>query len=151
MTGAKLRLALAATAFFAWIGVLAWTVAGNNKRPVLSRAQLTAAQSLIVADVTIDGQGLPAEAVTVTSTVRGKTVTGQVTISNLPQAIAAGSYKTPAVGPHLIPVIPMSDTLFTIAGLPPSPGMNVPQSPRPIIYPWTDEVKKQLAGLGIGP
>jgi hypothetical protein len=151
MTGAKLRLALAATAFFAWIGVLAWTVAGNGKLPVLSKAQLTAAQSLIVADVTLDGQGLPADAVTVTSTVRGKTVTGKVSISNLPQAIAAGSYKTPAAGPHLIPVVPVGDTLLAIAGLPPSPGMNVPQPPRPIIYPWTDEVKKQLAGLGIGP
>jgi hypothetical protein len=148
MTG-RARFVLALVAFLAWIGVLALTVAKNGRFPVLSRAQLAAAKSLVVAEVTIDAQGLPVEAVTVTATVAGTPVTGTVRIANLPTALAAGSYKSPVAGAYLIPIVPAADGAFRIAGLPPSPGVNVPQPTRPTIYPWVDEVRAQLATLGL--
>jgi hypothetical protein len=67
----------------------------------------------------------------------------------LPSALAAGTYKTPTAGVYLIPVVMVSETQFKIAGLPPSTGVSIPQPLRPTIYPWNEDVKKQLKGWKI--
>jgi hypothetical protein len=151
MTGKRIRLVLAATAFFGWILWLAIAVRGNGKVPVVSRAQLTAASCLVVADVTITDQNLVAPRVTVSSVVSGPGVNAGdvVTVVNLPKAIAAGTYAVPVAGPHLIPLAKTPDGFWKVAGLPPSPGYNLADPDRPLIYPWNDDVKRQLRRLGI--
>lgn len=151
MSGPRLRLALAALAFFGWIAWLAVTVWGNGKVPVVSRAQLTAATCLVVADLVIDDQNLPAQKVTVTIVVSGTgpAIGETIVVVNLSKAIAAGRYATPQSGPHLIPLAKSADGSFKVAGLPPSPGYNLQDPDRPLVYPWNDDVKKQLRGLGI--
>ena len=151
MSGPRLRLALAVLAFFGWIAWLAVTVWGNGKVPVVSRAQLTAATCLVVADLVIDDQNLPAEKVTVVSVVSGTgpAVGETIAVVNLSKSIAAGRYATPQLGPHLIPLAKSADGSFKVAGLPPSPGYNLQDPDRPLVYPWNDDVKKQLRGLGL--
>ena len=151
MRGARLRLALAALCFFGWITWLAVAVWGNGKVPVVSRAQLTAATCLIVAELVIDDQNLPAEKVTVSSVVSGTgpTVGETIAVVNLPKAIAAGRYATPTAGPHLIPLAKSADGSYKVAGLPPSPNYNLIDPDRPLVYPWNEDVKKQLRSLGV--
>lgn len=150
MTAARVRLVLAAAAFLGWLAWLAVAVYSNGKVPVVSRAQLTAATCLVVADVSIGDRSLVVGTVTVSSVVSGQgAVVGEVlTVANLPKAIAAGRYALPSPGPHLIPLAKTADGLWKVAGLPPSPGYNLQDPDRPLIYPWDEDVKKQLRGLG---
>lgn len=150
MTWPRVRLAIAVAAFVAWIGWLALAVFSNGKVPVVSRAQLTAATCLVVADIALDDQALPKDSVTVSDVITGgdAKVGQQITVSNLPKSIAAGRYATPLPGPHLIPLAKAADGSWKVAGLPPSPGYQIVDPDRPLIYPWNDEVKKQIKALG---
>ncbi len=151
MTGARIRLVLAALAFFGWLAWLATAVWKNGNVPVVSRAQLTAATCLVLADLTLDDQNLPVSKIAVTSVISGTgpAVGETVDVINLPKAIAAGKYATPVPGVHAIPLSKTPDGAYRIAGLPPSPGYNVTEPDRPLIYPWNEDVKKQLRSLGI--
>ena len=151
MNGPRLRLAFAAIAFFGWLAWLAVAVWSNGKIPVVSRAQLTAATCIVVANLVIDDQNLPVEKVTVTTVVSGtgSAVGDTIVVVNLSKAIAAGLYTTPIAGPYLIPLAKSADGSFKVAGLPPSPGYNLADPDRPLVYPWNDDVKKQLRSLGI--
>lgn len=150
MTWPRMRLAIAVAAFVAWIGWLAIAVFSNGRVPVVSRAQLTAATCLVVADIVIDDQALPKDSITVASVISGTgaAVNNQLTVDNLPKSIAAGRYATPLPGPHLIPLAKAADGKWKVAGLPPSPGYQIVDPDRPLIYPWNDDVKKQLKTLG---
>lgn len=150
MTGKRIRLALAAAAFFGWVLWLAIAVRGNGKVPVVSRAQLTAASCLVVADIALTDQNLVAGTIRVSFVVSGSGIRAGDTfaVTNLPKAIAAGTYAVPAAGPHLIPLSKTPDGLWKVAGLPPSPGYNLADPDRPLIYPWNDDVKRQLKSLG---
>lgn len=150
MTWPRMRLAIAVAAFVAWIGWLAVAVFSNGKVPVVSRAQLTAATCLVVADLALDDQALPKGTITVAAVVSGEgaKVDEQLTVGNLPKSIAAGRYATPLPGPHLIPLAKAADGTWKIAGLPPSPGYSLADPDRPLVYPWNDEVKRQMRALG---
>ena len=150
MTGARLRLLIAFIAFFGWISWLTVAVWNNGKVPVISRAQLTAASNLVVADVALDSQNLPTESVTITHVISGTDVKvgEKVTLNNLSKSISAGNYVTPIAGTYLIPIAKTSDRSWKVAGLPPSPGFNMTDPDRPVIYPWNDDVRKQLTVLG---
>lgn len=150
MTWPRVRLAIAVTAFVAWIVWLALAVFSNGKVPVVSRAQLTAATCLVVADIALDDQALPKDSISVSAVISGEglKIGQQFTVENLPKAIAAGRYATPLPGPHLIPLTKSANGNWKVAGLPPSPGYQIVDPDRPLIYPWNDEVKKQMKGLG---
>ncbi|MFO0938500.1 MAG: hypothetical protein U0798_18505 [Gemmataceae bacterium] len=64
------------------------------------------------------------------------------------KSIAAGVYVTPKAGTYLIPIAKSADRSWKVAGLPPSPGYNIADPDRPVIYPWNDDVRKQLTHLG---
>ena len=148
MTGQRIRLILALAAFFAWISWLAFTVYKNGNVPVISRAQLTASTCLIVAD--LDDSILQKNQVTVLAIISGTgpAMGESIPVVNLQKVIAAGLYATPTAGPHLIPLAKTPDGVYKIAGLPSSPGYNLTDPERPLVYPWNDDVKKQLRRLG---
>lgn len=150
MTWPRVRLAIAVAAFVAWIGWLAVAVFSNGKVPVVSRAQLTAATCLVVADIALDDQALPKESIIVSAVISGDgaKVDDQLTVGNLSKSIAAGRYATPLPGPHLVPLAKAADGTWKVAGLPPSPGYQIVDPDRPLIYPWNDDVKKQMAKMG---
>lgn len=150
MTWPRVRLAIAVAAFVAWIGWLAIAVFSNGKVPVVSRAQLTAATCLVVADIALDDQTLPKDSITVSAVVSGDGAKAgdQITVHNLSKSIAAGRYATPLPGPHLIPLAKAADGSWKVAGLPPSPGYQIMDPDRPLVYPWNEDVKKQMKALG---
>ena len=146
MTRARLLFLLALAAFLGWLGWLGYAVYAARYAPdkvaVLSRAQLTAATHLIVADVTVADDGLPAPTARV----------AEVEVLNLPSAKPPGSGGFPGAGRYLLPVVREGQTgPFRVAGMPRSPGYEPTAAERPPIYQWTDGTRAQLRGLGIAP
>lgn len=157
MTFARIRLAVAALAFVGWLSWLAVAVWQKDAPDKVSRAQLTAADTLVVAQVTAAEDGTPQPEVTV---VRRLTDAGppdgtKISVLNLPSAVVAGK-GFQASGEYLLPLTGSDIGVYQIAGWPRSPGYEEvrvgrgggdPNQPLPRIYPWSEEVKAQMAKL----
>lgn len=156
MTRARPLFLLALAAFLGWLGWLGYAVYAARYAPdrsaVLSRAQLTAATHLIVADVTVAEDGLPAPVAKVVEVLKGNGVApdAEVEVLNLPAAKPPGPGGFPGPGLYLLPVVGDGKT-FRVAGLPRSPGYEPTPIERPPIYHWTDDTRAQLRGLGVAP
>jgi hypothetical protein len=156
MTRARLFYIVALAAFLGWLGWLGYAVYAARYAPekpvVLSRAQLTAATHLIVADVTVAEDGLPAPVAKVVEVVKGNGVApgADVEVLNLPSAKPPGAGGFPGPGRYLLPAVGDGKT-FRVAGLPRSPGFEPTPVERPPIYLWNDGTRAQLRGLGVVP
>ena len=156
MTRARFFFVVALAAFLGWLGWLGYAVYvaryAPDKSAVLSRAQLTAATHLIVADVTVAADGLPSPTAKVVEVLKGNAVApgAEVEVLNLPSAKPPGPGGFPGPGLYLLPVVADGKT-FRVAGLPRSPGYEPVPVERPPIYLWTDDTRAQLRGLGVVP
>jgi len=148
MTFARIRLAVAALAFVGWLGWLALAVRQKDAPDKVSRAQLTAAETILVADVAAGSDGLPLPKVVVVRSISGTgpKVGEEITVANLPSAVVPGKGFLGA-GQYLLPLTGEVG-VYRIAGLPRSPGYEEQADPTtPRIYPWTPEVQAQLESL----
>lgn len=149
MSAARARMVLAAVLFAAWIGWLGYAVSQKGRVQILSRAQFAGAPVWVVAEVTVDGGGLPVGTVRVKETLRGQ-APAVLSVRNLSSAVTplpvTGDSRTPPAGDYLLALEPLSDGNYRIAGLPRSPGYEPQMPTRAVIYPWTDDVRRQLAG-----
>jgi hypothetical protein len=152
MSRARLRLVIAAALFVGWLAWLGYAVSQRNNAPVVSRAQLTAATHLLVAEVSVGEDGLPTPTVKVIEVLRGENVdkAQPIQVMNLPAAMPPGANGFPGAGTYLIPVIGDGLT-FRVAGLPRSPGYEPVSPARPTIYLWNDATRAQLKGLEVVP
>ena len=156
MSRARVLLVLALAAFLGWLGWLGYAVYAARYAPdppvVLSRAQLTAATHLIVAEVALAPDGLPAPMAKVVEVVKGNGAAAGDTVEvlNLPAAKPPGPGAFPGPGTYLLPVVGDGKT-FRVAGLPRSPGFEPTAVERPPIYAWDDDTRAQLRGLGLLP
>lgn len=151
MSFAKLRLYLAALLFAGWLGWLGYAVSQKGTVQIVSRAQLTGATHWVVAEVKVGDDGVPTSKATVKEVLKGEPIAGAIEVRGIPSSATplpvAGESRTPPAGVYLLPLVKISDGLYKIAGLPRSPGFE-PQTPeRPVIYPWTEDVKKQVSLL----
>src|SRR5262245_29169393 len=119
----RIFLAAAAAAFLAWLGWLAYAVSKAGSVPVVSRAQLTAATDLVVAELTADPNdpSLPFRDLTVTEVLTGANLKKGDRVKNVDQLSSAkipdGNIKGfPGVGTYLVPLKKSGDT-FKVAGL----------------------------------
>jgi hypothetical protein len=156
MTRSRFLFVLSLAAFLGWLWWLGYAVYAARYAPdrpaILSRAQLTAATHLIVADVTVAEDGLPNPVVKAVEVVQGNGVAAgtEVEVLNLPAAKPPGPGGFPGAGQYLLPVVGDGKT-FRVAGLPRSPGYEPTPVERPQIYPWTADTQAQLRGLGVVP
>ena len=152
MIFARLRFIVALLAFLGWLGWLAVAVAQKGKAVVVSRAQLTAATQLLVAEVTVGNDGLPNSMATVSETIRGEPIPPGTAIEvlNLPSAMPPGAKGSVNAGRYLLPVIGDGRT-YRIAGLPRSPGYEASDPALPAIYVWNNDTQAQLRKLGLIP
>ena len=148
MTFARIRLAVAALTFAGWLGWLALAVWQKDSPDKVSRAQLTAADSLLVAEVTAGEDGLPQPKVKVMQRLggTGPKVGEDITVANLPSAVVPGKGFTGG-GQYLLPLTFGDLGLYRVAGLPRSPGYEETNPKLPSIYPWTADVQAQLKSL----
>ena len=153
MSFARLRLVVALVAFVAWLSWLGYAVGYNfwYKPDLVSRAQLTEADVLVVAAVQTDEEGKPKPRAKVTARLSkdGPVSGDEILIDKLPSAQPPGK-SFPGSGEYLIPLVPLGADRksFRIADLPRSPGYPPAQFLRPVVYPWTADVQKQLRSLG---
>lgn len=180
MTGKKWFLAAAAVAFLGWLAYLGYAVFVHRVSPpdVVSRSQLTAAEYVVVVEVTADG-GKPSKTAKVVTRLgsNGPEAGATIVVANLPEATTPSNQPLPTSGEFLVALVPVGGT-YRIAGWPrglgestTQPGIELMQyvdepdekgemrqvaksydPPRhvrpPIAYPWTDAVKTQMTALG---
>jgi hypothetical protein len=158
MTPRRVLLVVAVAAFvgwLGWLGVAVYQARWADPNPVVSRAQLTAATHILVADVDIAPDGYPTGEVRVTKVLRGAGIEAGdlVEVLNLKAALPPGEEHFPGPGVYLIPVVREADRgPFVVAGVPRSPGYD-PVSARvtPAVYRWNADTEAQLRGLGVVP
>jgi hypothetical protein len=147
--------------FLGWMTWLGITVFTHRTHPpeIVSRSQILAATTMIVANVTVGEDGLPDETVTVAF----KVGTGlgpaseTVKVRNLKSAQSSLAEGLQA-GKHLLLLTGGQNDLYELAGWPRSAGVesrypseeltNNKNVRRPVAYPWTPAVEAQLKSLG---
>jgi hypothetical protein len=139
MTGAKIRLAIAAVLFVGWLCWLAYLVVTKNDPVVVSRSQMMAATHFVVANVAVDAQGRPETKVAVVRDLHpvGAPLAGTITVANIKDARIGGASDFTAGGPFLLPLtaIPNSNS-YDLTPPPRSPGNEGALRPRPWAYRW---------------
>lgn len=147
MSFARARLIVAAAAYLGWMAWLGYAVLGRGTVPLVSRAQITGASLLVVAELSSGQDNLPQPTAKVVEVLRGEGPTAgeDVEVTNLPASKPPDRQHFPGGGAYLLPLTPNGDgKTYRVAGLPRSPGYEATTPERPVIYPWTDDVRKQV-------
>lgn len=127
------RLILAAAAFLGWMSYLGYAALTKSRAPVISRAQAAAATAAVVAN--LDALGPNAS---VTRKLWGDAPDeGSVEFQNLSQA---RGFTGP--GEYLIFLVPNRGA-WEVVGQQRSPGADIAGLGPPLIYRWSDDVRKQ--------
>ncbi len=151
----KLRLALTAMLFLAWLGWLGYAALNKNRGPVVSHAQAAATKFVVIAEVKARDDGKPSPIVSVVEPLSpGAPAAGsEQYITNLPQS--TGFTET---GRYLLLLIPDADLTmlrtdgpqtmpFVVVGQQRSPAYDLAGVGPPMIYPDSPEVRKQAEAL----
>lgn len=147
MTGAKLRLALAAALFFGWLSLLGYTAFNKSRAPIVSRAQAAGTVVAVRAKLTDGGDGRPApQAEALEKVTADGPKPGPIRVVNLPNA--SGFAGT---GEYLLLLVPEAsldgtDTYY-VTGQQRSPGSAPEGTGPPKIYAWSADVAAQARRL----
>jgi hypothetical protein len=165
MMRSRWRLVVSAVLFVGWIGYLGWVVANSTRPVILSRPQFLTADLYVVATVTAQGGGEPADVVTVKeckwAAVAADGKRQQLKVRNLPKCVTALGWEGP--GDYVLALSHTKDgpDLFEVTPLPKTPGFpgwsperyergeTLPgrKDPPRLIYKATDPVLRQLDEL----
>jgi hypothetical protein len=134
------RLVLAAAAFLAWLSYLGYAALTKDRGPVVSRAQAAAARFAVVAAVAEEG-GKPRAVVKVSESLwpNSPAAGTEIEIENLPSATDRGGYT--GAGDYLLL---LTDPPFRIVGQQRSPGNDLAHTGPPLIYRWSDSLRRQF-------
>jgi hypothetical protein len=127
-------LVLAAAAFLGWLGFLSYAALTKSSAPIVSHIQSAAAEAAVV--VELDGLGPNA---TVVEGIWGDAPEGSITIANLGEA---AGFTGP--GKYLVYLQKMGGA-WEVVGPQRSPGDS--SFGPPVIYPWSEDVRKQAVKL----
>lgn len=142
MTAAKIRLTLAVILFVAWVGWLGWQTRHVDD-VVVSRAQVAAADCLIVAKLTAGDDGKPAGTTEVIEVLRCTAGVDPIPVGESMEIRFLSEGKGfVGEGEYLLPLAGGSDG-YQLAPIPPFPSYGEPRPPR--MYPWSRSVRGQIA------
>src|SRR5438874_6227967 len=144
MTFARLRLGVALALFAGWVGWLGVQAFTRPRDPILSHAQFLVSTLDVIADVAADADGKPKSAVNMVRVhwPPGETVGPELEVANLPSCVG---FTGP--GEYVLALVKRGEK-YQVAGPPRSPGFEpLGAHGRPVIYPATPEVLRQLALL----
>ena len=154
MSWKRLRLLFAFLLYVGWLSWLAVAVYQARWQPepvrIISRGQLTAAEHLVVAKVTLGDDGLPrtqADVTHVIASIDPDLANGKIEVLNLGSALPADNTEFPGDGEYLL-LLAGKQAPYRIVGLPRSPGFEATGRARPRIYEWNDNIRTQLKELG---
>jgi hypothetical protein len=136
-------LVLAAAAFLGWMAYLGFAALAKSRAPVVSRAQAAAYRHAVVATVEADGDHPRKKVVVRESLSPGGPAAGtEIEVENLPAATPRGGYTGP--GDYLLL---LSEAPFVVVGQQRSPGNDLAGVGPPLVYRWSDDVRKQFEKL----
>lgn len=139
----RVLLALAAAAFLGWMAYLGAAALTKSRAPVISRAQAAAYRHAVVAAVEADGDHPRKNVVVRESLTPGGPAAGtEIEVENLAAATARGGYAGP--GEYLLL---LSEAPFVVVGQQRSPGNDLAGVGPPLVYRWSDDVRKQFERL----
>jgi len=143
MTGARVRLIVAAALFVGWLGYLAYLALGQKPPVVVSRSQMLMASHIVKADLTFDEAGKPQPNVRVLESLGTQLVPAEpLLVDNLPEALLPGNKPPRSAGTYLLLLESPIPGRFRVASA--SNGQNTDPTSRPaVIYPWSAEVERQ--------
>jgi hypothetical protein len=150
MTGAKVRLALAALLFFGWLGLLGYTAYTKSRAPIVSRAQAAGTVVAVRAKLTDGGDGRPArQAEALDNVTATGPKPGPILVPNLPNA--SGFTGTGEYLLLLVPEVSLDGTdTYRVTGQQRSPGADLDGVGPPKIYAWSADVEAQARRLFAG-
>jgi hypothetical protein len=135
-TSGRVRLFLAATLFICWIAYLGYAAAMKSRAPIVSHIQASAASAAVVAEVnSLDAKPK------VTEKLWGDMPEGEIEVLNLSEArgfVGPGKYLLYLERRH---------AMWLIVGQQRSPGNDLSGVGKPLIYPWSDDVRVQAEKL----
>jgi len=130
-------LILASIAFVGWLSYLAYAAMTKNRGPVISRAQAAAATAAVVAELSEPGK--PAR---VLERLRGDAPeAGDIEVANLART---KGFDSPG---HYLLLLTREHGVWFVVGQQRSPGNDLAGVGPPLIYPWTDRLRKQFEEL----
>ena len=150
MKGAKVRLVVASILFVGWLGYLAF-LAFNYSRPVVvSRSQMMIATHLAEAKIFLENdRPVRAEIIRFlgkTPEADVKPGTEPILIADLQSALQINQKPLQNEGIYLLPLVEQGKSKYALVSPPRSPGLESPPA-RPLIYPFSPEVEKQVRDL----
>ncbi|MFO0824155.1 MAG: hypothetical protein U0792_13755 [Gemmataceae bacterium] len=130
------QLILAAAAFLGWLAYLSYAAATKSHAPIVSHIQASAANAAVVAEVTsLDAKPKVAEK------LWGDAPEGEIEVLNLSEARGF-------VGPgRYVLYLERRHAMWLIVGQQRSPGNDLSGVGKPLIYPWSDDVRVQAEKL----
>lgn len=133
----RIRLIVAAILFIAWLSYLGYAALTKDRGAVISRAQAAAARYYVVAEVIGGPDGKPEKQVKVLESLSndGPAKESKIEVENLPRA--SGFTGT---GQYLLL---LTEAPFNVVGQQRSPGNDLSGVGPPLIYRWSDDVRKQ--------
>jgi hypothetical protein len=140
------RLILAAVALISWLLYLGYAALTKSRGPILSQAQIAAASHAIVAEVRAGPDGKPEKRVKVDETLspgKGPKKGTEIEIENL-----YGAHGFTGPGQYLLL---LTDSANLIVGQQRSPGNDLGGAGPPLIYRWSDDVRKQYERIPARP
>jgi hypothetical protein len=146
MRFARFRLILAAVLFLGWLGWLGYLAVDHAKAVVVSHSQLLVAGYVIVGEITVDASGKPSPDVKVVDSSDAHALPKGTTIAveNLDEARLPSGKPLSSSGVYLLLLAQTGTQRFQVTRAP-KPTSPEPGHP-PVIYPWTDEVERQVRG-----
>jgi len=133
------RLVLAAAAFIGWLSYLGYAALRKSREPAISRAQAAAAKFALVAELKDGTDQKPDMHVVVKETLtpgNGPAADAEIDVENLPGAAGysgAGRYLLFLTAPP-----------YTLVGQQRSPGNDLTGVGPPLIYRWSEDMRKQF-------
>jgi hypothetical protein len=144
MKFARFRLILAAVLFVGWLGWLGYLALDHAKAVVVSHSQLLIASYVIVGEITLDASGKPSPDVRIIDSSDSRALPKGTTmaVENLDEVRLPSGKPLSSGGVYLLLLTQTSTQRFQVTRAPkatsPEPGHP------PVIYPWTDEVERQV-------
>lgn len=132
----RMRLIITAVAFVGWIAYLGYAAAMKSREPIVSHIQASAASAAVVAEVTALDQKPK-----VVEKLFGDVSDGEIDVLNLSEAhgfVGPGKYLLYLERRHAV---------WLLVGQQRSPGNDLAGVGPPLIYHWSDDVRKQAEKL----
>jgi hypothetical protein len=151
MSGARVRLAVAAFLFCGWMGYLGYLALGRPKPVVVSRSQALLATCYVKAEIALDDAGKPNPRARVLDSFGAQpTDLKEINVQNLKDAKLPGGKPFSQAGTYLLPLRRLGalDGAERFELVSAQSGQGYETSTRlPIAYPWSAEAERQAREL----